>query len=167
MGKKCASRAGVDVVSLRPARPADLAGWLELAREVEHLFGPMVEVPEFRLALEEAMTQERALCAVLPGGDGATRVVGGIVVSPEPTTVDWLVVAGERRGTGLGRLLLAAALQRLDARRPVTVQTFAPGCADGDAARALYRAFGFEDRQLAEPTPAGIPTVIMVRPGRG
>ena len=145
---------------IRSAEPGDVPGWLRLAREVEHLFGPMAEVPEFRAALEKAIGDGHALAA---SEDGAEELAGGIVFSPEGGAIEWLAVSTRARGAGLGRELLAAAIARLDPARPVSVQTFAPASADGAAARRLYASFGFEDREDAEATPAGVPTVIMVR----
>ena len=153
---------------IRDAEPRDLSGWLALAKEVEHLFGPMSEVPEFRAALDGAIASGHALAAVVPSDDGEEELAGGIVFSPEGGSIEWLAVSTRARGTGLGRELLAAAIARLDPARTVSVQTFAPASADGAAARRLYAAFGFEDREDAGPTPAGVPTVTMVRraPGR-
>ena len=152
---------------IRSAEPRDVPGWLALAKEVEHLFGPMSEVPEFRAALDGAIASGHALAAVAPSDDGEEELAGGIVLSPEGGSIEWLAVSARARGTGLGRELLAAAIARLDPARAVRVQTFAPASADGTAARRLYASFGFEDREDAEPTPAGVPTVIMVRRAPG
>lgn len=149
---------------IRSAEPRDVSGWLALAKEVEHLFGPMSEVPEFRSALDGAIGGGHALAAVATSEDGGEELAGGIVFSPEGGAIEWLAVSTRARERGLGRELLAAAIARLDRARPVRVQTFAPASPDGVAARRLYAAFGFEDREAAGPTPAGVPTVIMVRP---
>ncbi len=149
---------------IRSAEPRDVPEWLVLAREVEHLFGPMAEVPEFRAALDEAIARGHAVAAVVPSDDGEEELAGGIVFSREGGSIEWLAVSTRARGAGLGRELLAAAIARLDAARPVSVQTFAPASPDGAAARRLYASFGFEDREDAGPTPAGVSTVIMVRP---
>jgi ribosomal protein S18 acetylase RimI-like enzyme len=149
---------------IRSAESRDVPEWLALAKEVEHLFGPMSEVPEFRAALDGAIASGHALAAVVSLDDGEEELVGGIVFSPEGGSIEWLAVSARTRGAGLGRELLAAAIARLDPARPIRVQTFAPASAGGAAARRLYAAFGFEDREDAEPTPAGVPTVIMVRP---
>ncbi len=131
---------------------------------MESLFGLMSEVPEFRTALDEAIASGHALAAVVPSDDGEEELAGGIVYSPEGCSIEWLAVSARARGAGLGRELLAAAIARLDPARPIRVQTFAPASASGAAARRLYASFGFEDREDAEPTPAGVPTVVMVRP---
>ncbi|MHB8800924.1 MAG: GNAT family N-acetyltransferase [Thermoanaerobaculia bacterium] len=149
---------------IRSAEPRDVPEWLALAKEVEHLFGPMSEVSEFRAALDGAIGSGHALAAVVSSDDGAEELAGGIVFSPEGGSIEWLAVSTRARGAGLGRQLLAAAIARLDPERPIRVQTFAPASPDGAAARRLYAAFGFEDLEDAVPTPAGVPTVIMVRP---
>jgi hypothetical protein len=43
------------------SHPCDLSDWLALAREVEPLFGPMADVPEFQDGLRQAMQEKRAL----------------------------------------------------------------------------------------------------------
>lgn len=38
----------------------DINGWLELASEVEYLFGPMIEDPKFIQALEKNISKNSA-----------------------------------------------------------------------------------------------------------
>lgn len=146
---------------IRRATPDDIPSWLELAREVEHLFGPMADIPEFRHALQEAVRLGDASCAT-PASSSA--IVGGIVISPASNSIEWLAVSRVARGAGLGRGLLALAIDNLDPGRPISVQTFAQTSPDGAAARQLYSSFGFTDREPKGPTPAGVPTVLMHKP---
>lgn len=148
--------------TIRFAEPADAPAWLSIAREVEHLFGPMADVPEFQNALFGAFDAQAALC--LAGKSGA--IVGGVVISTQENSIEWLAVSRSARGAGLGRKLMRAALERLDPERPVRVQTFDASCPDGEAARRLYLACGFRDVEAMAPTPAGIATVLMERPSR-
>jgi hypothetical protein len=46
------------------AQPADIPAWLELAAEVEPLFGPMVAEPGFHAALERNLARQTALLSV-------------------------------------------------------------------------------------------------------
>jgi len=140
------------------ACPKDAPAWLDLAREVESLFGPMVDDPGFQAALNGAISGGTALSARL--GD---ETIGGVVVDPENGWVAWLVVAERARGRGAGAALVAAALTFLGEDRDVRVQTFAPDVAAGAPARALYERFGFVDEATADPTPAGVATVVMLR----
>ena len=151
---------------VRLARLEDIEGLLALAREVEPLFGPMVEVPEFRQGLTMAIANGQAFTAIRSAIDRPDQVAGGLVVSPASNSIAWLVVATAARGKGLGRELLARAVTCLDAARPVTVQTFAPSCREGRAARRLYLQSGFAESEPQGPNPAGIPTVLMVQPPR-
>ena len=146
-------------MEIRPARQEDVAAWLELAREVEPLFGPMVEDPVFREALYTAVNDGRAVCAV-----EGERLCGAAAVSRDENALAWLAVASDRRGTGLGRALAEAALELLDASRPASVETFAPETAEGEAARRLFLSLGFEDRERRGTNPAGFPTWRMERP---
>ena len=145
---------------VRRAGPGDLQGWLELARELEPLFGPMVEDPAFLEGLGDVLRTGHAWC--VPGG--AKRLAGAIAIDPRENSIIWLGVGDRWRKRGYGRALLQCALKSLRPDRPVSVQTFAAGIGEGGPARALYRGFGFEDQQAAAPTPTGYATVVMVRP---
>ncbi len=149
--------------SVRSSIPEDIDGWLGLAREVEPLFGPMADVPEFRDALAAAIADGQALTSSAASSGHGDRVLGGIVICKATNSIEWYVVAASARGLGIGGQLLQRALDQLDPARPVLVQTFAPSIADGLAARHLYRKFGFEDDRPMEPNPAGVATVLMVR----
>lgn len=151
-------------VEIRVGSACDVAGWLELAREVEPLFGPMADVPEFREALAGAVEQGHAVSALANAVSSGSPVVGGVVVSPDTNSIEWLAVSQSARGQGAGKKLLQAALALLDPNRPILVQTFAPSCAEGLPARSLYLQFGFKDGDPMGPNPAGIPTVMMRRP---
>lgn len=148
------------VVDIGTAGSRDAPAWLELAREVEHLFGPMADEPVFRAALQAAILGGRGLCA----WDGG-RLCGAVAVCQDDNSIAWLAVAEDCRGQGVGKALALAAMERLlNPLRPVVVQTFAPGAKEGESARRLYASLGFRDGDPLEPTPAGFPTVRMTRP---
>ncbi len=144
---------------IRKAAGHDVEGWVRLAREVEPLFGPMVEDPGFRDALAGAIDAGIAWCVTDGGADGPAGIV---VVDPEINGIEWLAVGSVHRGKGYGRALISHAVSVLDRTRDVRVQTFAPGIAEGEAARKLYLGAGFIDVEDAGKNPAGIETVIMV-----
>lgn len=143
-------------------KPEDFDDWLQLAHEVEPLFGPMVDVPKFQEGLKVAIEREQALCckSAVPDGIG---FMGGIVISSESNQIVWLAVREECRGKGIGDILLSSALVQLDVGKDVTVTTFAPDEAAGRAARKLYDKFGFQVVSDGPVNPAGVPTVVMVR----
>lgn len=152
--------------SVRMAVSADVDGWLDLAREVEPLFGPMADVPEFRDALTAAIADNLAFSSFSSSPASTEpddRVLGGIVICKATNSIEWYVVAASARGLGIGGQLLQRAIDQLDPARPVSVQTFAPSIAEGLAARHLYRKLGFEDDRPMGPNPAGVATVLMVR----
>lgn len=156
--------ANMPAYQVRVANSSDMPSWLLLAKEVEPLFGPMLNVPEFQNALIDAIDSQRALCAVPGFSNQSGNIVGGIVISCDTNSIDWFAVSMDFRNCGIGRDLLCAAIGQLDVQRPIRVQTFAPQSPDGAAARKLYLAFGFEDKEAKEPTASGIPTVLMERP---
>lgn len=149
--------------TVRTSTPGDLPDWLELAREVEQLFGPMVDDPDFIAGLEKGVLDGSALCAAgEPDCEDKARILGGIIVSREENEIAWFSVLQESRGRGIGAALLAEALMLLDRARPVSVTTFDDTVEAGIPARRLYQSFGFRDASPAGMNPAGIPIVTMI-----
>lgn len=141
----------------------DLDDWLILARQVEHLFGPMVDDPYFKDALRLAISVGNAFCIRGNPETGAGALAGGIIISRRDHEIMWLAVSESFRGLGLAGMLIEVALTSLDPETAVYVQTFDKSVPEGKAARGLYRKFGFVDQCPAETNPAGFPTVIMRR----
>ena len=138
--------------------PEDLQAVLALASQVEGLFGPMVGVADFETGLEDCLKTNRVLgCKV------QYDLCGAAIIDRKGNELCWFVVDSGKRGLGIGALILDKVISELDSGREMTVQTFAPGVPEGEAARRLYMKYGFADRKDGGPNPAGIPTVIMVR----
>ncbi len=140
----------------------DFEGWLRLAQEVEPLFGPMVQDPDFRKGLRQAILDGHALCVRTEAGSDEQRLLGGIVIAPKANEILWFAVTKEKRGKGIGRTLLQAAIEHLDKSRPIIVTTFDQTVAAGTPARNLYHTVGFREFSPAGANPAGIPTVTML-----
>ncbi|WP_435053257.1 GNAT family N-acetyltransferase [Kitasatospora phosalacinea] len=142
-------------MQVRTGRPADAAGLVRLAGQVEHWFGPMVGEPDFHAAVARQLDRGSALVAA----DGPA-VLGGLLVGHHPPVchLHWLVVDAAARGLGLGRALVAEALSRCPAEvRTVEVVTFGadhPGAVVGGA-RAFYERLGFSPAEAAAPGPEG------------
>jgi len=144
---------------VRPVKLEDIPAWLEMAREVEPLFGPMADSEDFRTGIRKVILEESAFCC--EAGDGT---IGGIIaIDRKGNEIAWLPVSSSCRGRGIGRLLLETAVRELDPAAEILVQTFAAGITSGTSARALFTGFGFIDAQAAGKNPAGIDTVIMKR----
>lgn len=136
----------------------DIGAWMELVREVSPVF-PGLETEE---ALEDHkntvlrfMGEKRALCVKIRG-----KIAGVLLFSVKHNMICCLAVSPAHRKEGIGSALLAAALERLDGSRDITVSTFREGDERGIAARALYKKFGFEDGGLTEEF--GYPNQILV-----
>ncbi len=138
--------------------PEDQAAILKLAAQVEDLFGKMVGVAEFEQALADCLQLRQVI-----GCKQGDELLGAGIVDREKNEIAWFVVDFGQRGKGVGARILERLLGELDERREITVQTFAAEVAQGRAARALYRKFGFVDKTDGGLNPAGIPTVIMAR----
>lgn len=152
---------GVEGV-IRLLEKRDYAHILDLAREVEPLFGKMAGEKAFDDGIEACVKSRSGLCCEGPGG-----VEGILILDRVGNAIEWFVVSERSRGKGLGKRLLGEALDRLDAERDVMVQTFAPHVPEGMAARALYMKMGFSDVQSAGKNPAGVDTVMMRKRGSG
>jgi GNAT superfamily N-acetyltransferase len=145
----------------------DFPHWLKLAKEVEPLFGPMVDDPIFCDGSRQAIREAHAFCFAEAGRGGSSEAfLGGIVISQAANEILWFAVAERSRGRQIGAALLAEALNRLDRTRPITVTTFDRSLAAGIPARRLYESVGFRYTSEAGLNPAGIPTVLMTRDER-
>lgn len=144
----------IDVV-----KKTDIANWLELVREVEPLFGPMIGEAGFQEGLAEAIAEERAFGV----RNDCDKLCGVVVVSYERNEIEWLAVACNERKNGYGGKLLKHAITKLNSTKPVTVQTFDKSVPAGLAARNLYLQCGFQEIGQAELNPAGLPTVMLKR----
>jgi ribosomal protein S18 acetylase RimI-like enzyme len=153
------------MIEVRFSTIDDMSGWIRLAKQVEHLFGPMVDDSSFHQALMVAISDRRAFCASEAGPKGGGLLQGGIVVSTEENEILWFAVEEESRGRGIGKALMHKALGSLDPGRPMKVTTFDESAEAGISARRLYEKHGFRDSRSAGLNPAGIPIVEMVRPG--
>lgn len=147
---------------VRPAREEDTPGFMDLAAQVEHWFGPMTGEPGFHSVLARKIRQGSALVA---SGDDGTSPLGGLLFSARPPEyhVRWLVVSARARGKGVGRALLADAVRRfVTAPGTLEVVTFGaghPGAADSGA-RRFYERLGFVPGEDAPPGPEGGPRQV-------
>lgn len=135
----------------------DLNAWIELAKEVEPIFGEMVNNENFINGIKDCIANSSAFCVVNANND----IEGIIAINKVLNEVSWLAVREKCRGKGYGYQLLETALNSLDNRKPIYVQTFSPNVKAGEAARKIYMKFGFKDYKDGGKNPAGIDTVIM------
>lgn len=142
---------------IRLVTDKDLNEWLDLAREVEPLFGEMAESEDFKNGIIDCISNSSAFCIVNNNID----IEGISAINKACNEVAWLAVRERCRGKGYGYQLLKAALGSLDNKNPIWVQTFSPGVKAGEAARKLYMRFGFKDFKDGGKNPAGIDTIIM------
>ena len=145
------------VMIVRLAREEDTPGFIELAAQVEHWFGPMADESGFRSVLARKIRQGTALAAT--SGD-ETGLLGGLLFTARPPAyhVRWLVVSEQVRGKGTGRALVADAMRRfVTGPGTVDVVTFGadhPG-ATASGARVFYERIGFVPAEAAAPGPEG------------
>lgn len=146
--------AEVEVVQ---AQPEDIPAWLELAREVEPLFGPMVEDPGFHRALEKNITRGTAYCVREGGQAAGAPLRGGLLFSPKPPEyrVAWLAVTAAHRRGGVGRALMEHALATVTPPATISLTTFGPDNPAGEPARRFYAEFGFQPAESAPDGPEG------------
>ncbi|MFH9089978.1 GNAT family N-acetyltransferase [Streptomyces sp. NPDC017673] len=141
---------------VRLAREQDFPRFLDLAAQVEHWFGPMVEDPGFHSAVDTHIRQSAALVAL----SSESALLGGLLFGAEPPVyhVHWLVVSEKARGQGVGRALMADATRRFVlGPGSIEVITFGadhPGAA-ASGARAFYEGLGFTPAEATDPGPEG------------
>lgn len=142
---------------IRLVTDRDLNEWWEIAREVEPLFGDMVENEDFKTGIRYCILNDSAFCVINDTND----IEGIIAINKDSNEISWLAVRKRCRGKGHGYQLLKTAIDSLDDTKPIFVQTFSPTVKEGEAARRMYMRFGFKDFKDGGKNPAGIDTVIM------
>ena len=142
---------------VQTATHADLAAWLQLAAEVEPLFGPLVQEPNFHAALDKNFTRGSAYCIRVDDGPPGMHLLGGLLFSPKPPhyRIGWLAVTAQARRQGIGAALLQHALAQVVPPATVSVVTFGTDNPAGKAARNLYTRFGFSPAEMTTPGPEG------------
>ena len=73
------------------ATRADIPGWLKLASQVEFLFGPMVDQPDFHRALRKNIDRESAYCVREQDGSAGAPLMGGLFLSFREHHINWLL----------------------------------------------------------------------------
>lgn len=78
------------------AQLADIPAWLDLAAEVEFLFGPMVADPAFHTALAQHIQRQTAFCIREQANDSSTPLMGALLFSATHAPhykISWLAVS--------------------------------------------------------------------------
>ncbi len=137
----------------------DYEAWIELAREVEPLFGPMTDSEEFLSGIKACIDSGDAYGIEHQNG----KLAGIIALDRNANEILWLAVGNRYRGNGYGNSLVLKAIEELEKHGDIRVQTFCDQIKEGKSARIIYQRHGFVDLEKAGKNPAGIETVIMVR----
>jgi GNAT superfamily N-acetyltransferase len=138
----------------------DVRSWLDLAAEVEPLFGPMLDDPGFYQALLRNIERGTAFCVREGGGPPGTPLLGAMLFSlarperPEDRIV-WLAVAARGRRRGIGTLLGEHACGLVASPGVLSVVTFGEDNVPGRPARRLYERLGFQPAEAAPNGPEG------------
>ena len=149
---------------IRWAVADDKPAWVRLAEDVSSIFGApdMGQSRSFLEYMDSKISKYEALAAVDRMSGDCLGVIG---FSRAYNRISWLAVFENRRGKGIGTRLLNTSLRQLDTEKEITVTTFRDGFAPGAAARALYRKFGFSDKELV--MHEGQERSLMARPPMG
>lgn len=139
------------------AQKEDIPAWLDLAAEVEALFGPMVGEPSFERALHKNIERGTAFCIREADGPPGSVLLGGLLYSPKPPlyTIGWLAVARSYRRQGIGQRLVRHVLDLAKAPAEFMVTTFGADNPEGEPARRFYEHLGFHPAELTAPGPEG------------
>jgi|HigsolmetaAR202D_1030399.scaffolds.fasta_scaffold00012_47 Acetyltransferases len=139
------------------ATSADLPAWHELAREMEPLFGPMLNDPQFHAALERNIARGTALCVRANDAAAGAPLWGALLYSPKSpiAKLNWLGVTASQRRTGIGLRLFQHMRKQLQTCETIEVVTFGEDHPDGLAARRFYQKLGFVAAECLEAGPDG------------
>ena len=140
------------------AQPADIPVWLDLAAEVEPLFGPMVADPGFRAALERTIQRQTAFCIREQDGAPGSPLMGGLLFSATQAPhykIGWLAVTERWRRQGVAQMLVEHCFQLIQAPAELSVVTFGEDNVEGRPARRFYERMSFQAAEAAPNGPEG------------
>jgi len=140
------------------AQPADLPAWLDLASEVEFLFGPMVADPGFHAALERNIARQTAFCSREQDGAPSKPLMGALLFSATHAPhykIGWLAVAQRWRRQGVAQMLVEYCFQRIQPPAELSVVTFGEENLAGRPARHFYERMSFQAAEAAPNGPEG------------
>jgi GNAT superfamily N-acetyltransferase len=149
------------------AQSADLPVWLDLAAEVEPLFGPMVADPGFHAALERNIARQTAFCIREHDGAPGAPLMGGLLFSATHVLhhkIGWLAVAQRWRRQGVAQALVEHCFQRILPPAELSVITFGEDNVAGRPARRFYERMGFQAAEAAPNGPEGGTRQVFQRP---
>ena len=146
------------------ATRADIPEWLALASQVEFLFGPMVDQPDFQSALRKNIDRESAYCVREQDQPAGAPLIGGLFFSFKAYHINWLAVDQQWRRRGVGRVLLEHVFDLIKPSTELFVITFGEDNLEGQPARRFYEKMGFEPFAEAPPGPEGGSREIFRKP---
>ena len=137
------------------ATNSDIAPWLKLARQVEHLFGPMIN-HGFDRAVLANIERSSAFCV---RSENQPQVLAGALLFDYRYApyyrLTWMAVDTILRRKGIGQLLVNHALERITSPCSIEVITFGEDHPGGLPARRFYESFGFRPVLDQKPGPEG------------
>jgi GNAT superfamily N-acetyltransferase len=147
-------------VRIETAGYRDVRGWLDLAAEVEPLFGAMLDDPGFYRALLVNIERGTAYCVRSEEGVTGNPLLGGMLFSPAREgraayRIGWLAVAEGARRRGIGGRLVEVACGLVVPPAVLEVVTFGEENEAGRPARRLYERWGFRAMEAAPDGPEG------------
>jgi len=144
---------------IRSLKQQDYDTWMELAEEVEPLFGPMIGSREFRDGIKDCIKSNNAF-----GIENEKGILAGIIaLDRKNNEISWLAVGKKYRGNNYGEKLVKKAIEELESNGDIYVQTFSEKVIEGKTARNIYERNGFIGFKDAGKNLAAIETVIMVK----
>jgi GNAT superfamily N-acetyltransferase len=143
---------------IRLLQMQDYNTWINLAKEVEYLFGPMVDSKDFQEGIKNCLENNNAFGIENEAG----KLAGIIALDRENNEILWLAVAKQFSGNNYGELLVKKSVAELERNGDIFVQTFSGKVNEGRSARSIYERSGFVDLKDAGKNLADIETVIMV-----
>jgi GNAT superfamily N-acetyltransferase len=153
----CTAAYGLEYVHIVLAQLDDVPAWLQLAGEVEFLFGPLVHEPAFHRALHNNIARGTAFCVRETDGSTGSPLLGGLLFSPQPPMykIGWLAVTNQYRRRGIGQCLVEFVIHRVQPPAELVAITFGADVEAGHPARQFYTRMGFVAAEHAPNGPEG------------
>ena len=130
---------------IKIAKINDIEKWFSFVKTVIHDFYDidLINNEHFRSVIEKNIRRKTAIYI-----ENETKIIGGMIYSPNSNHIGWLAVDPEYRRKGIGTALVNYMFDELSDRKEFKVKTFIDDDWQSSISHAFYKSLGFEPKEI-------------------